>query len=812
MTTILVEQVNNSWAELCHSVNRMLQAGNGDPHHIQLQMNDLTFMGSSLTVALFISNDPPTHPPLLQPKSKVFYTAAWLTDLFGTHPQMVTRHQQHTGLKGAGQAPFQTVVDANGQEHQIHRPTRPEMSDISNEELDKLLNGIVGHCPGYGRGQIKDALDHLGHHAYYLMVKKSGNFNKSFSCQITFLFWTLSPTIIMSHRHGHKPKQRRDISGLQNQKSHAQSLAKSPEPPSEPQYSPDWPNTDDGMKSHPVSDIDSDADVDVEDVEFTLAPEFLDDEVFLERLLTQAEEAGDNLDDEDWVPLCVRSQRQRRKLEAHTVRGPYKTGPDVTSKSSCTQHRYRTSIAAQTSLDDHAFALKANPQLCCSAIEQSKNKDKLADDEHDDISVEIHSVSDAADVEMDHLGTQSDGSTMSVDGSDPSGSSSTDSAQDIPLIKKDLKQKAKTLTLAQFNQLTIIRNFATLQLKGYGRIATSEEIAWKWHEGEGAHFSCQLPIEKRGGLRASRSLLCDETVKTAAHDWLMAQKIGTVKPMTFRRALNEVILPATGVQPKVPLSERTAHCWLVKLGFRRTVFRKGIYVDGHERPDVVQYRDERFLPDMEGFERLMTKYELCDGVLVAVPPTLAPGEKEILAEFHDESSFHANDHVLLAWLAKGQQKLQKKSRGRLIHVSDFVNEATGRLVVRNEAGEIVEDARKVIYPGSKGDPWWEVEQLLVQVKAAVKIFEKAHPNCQALFVFDNSSSHAALGPDTLHASDMNMSNGGKQRFQKDTIIPDSDSVPAVHMHGKPQKMTMDDGLQKGLKQVLEERGFNVGGL
>jgi hypothetical protein len=54
---------------------------------------------------------------------------------------------------------------------------------------------------------------------------------------------------------------------------------------------------------------------------------------------------------------------------------------------------------------------------------------------------------------------------------------------------------------------------------------------------------------------------------------------------------------------------------------------------------------------------------------------------------------------------KDQQKLQKKSRGRLIHVSDFVNEVTGRLIMRNEHGEIVKDARMVIYPGSKGDPW-----------------------------------------------------------------------------------------------------------
>jgi hypothetical protein len=59
---------------------------------------------------------------------------------------------------------------------------------------------------------------------------------------------------------------------------------------------------------------------------------------------------------------------------------------------------------------------------------------------------------------------------------------------------------------------------------------------------------------------------------------------------------------------------------------------------------------------------------------------------------------------------------------------------------------------------------------------------------------------------------MNKSNGGKQRFQKDTIIPDSQAVPAVNMRGKPQSMKTKDGLQKGLQQVLEERGFNVSGL
>lgn len=47
--------------------------------------------------------------------------------------------------------------------------------------------------------------------------------------------------------------------------------------------------------------------------------------------------------------------------------------------------------------------------------------------------------------------------------------------------------------------------------------------------------------------------------------------------------------------------------------------------------------------------------------------------------------------------------LQKKSRGHLIHVSDLISEEDGHLVQHNAHGEIVREARTVIYPGSNGD-------------------------------------------------------------------------------------------------------------
>jgi hypothetical protein len=90
------------------------------------------------------------------------------------------------------------------------------------------------------------------------------------------------------------------------------------------------------------------------------------------------------------------------------------------------------------------------------------------------------------------------------------------------------------------------------------------------------------------------------------------------------------------------------------------------------------------------------------------------------------------------------------------------------------------------------------------------IFEEAHPNCVALFLFDHSSAHALLGSDALCAFDMNKGNGGRQRKQRDTVIPMNN--PTVKCCGKPQKMTTEAGEQKGLQQTLEERGFAIHGM
>ncbi|KAJ3737470.1 hypothetical protein DFJ43DRAFT_1128663 [Lentinula guzmanii] len=247
--------------------------------------------------------------------------------------------------------------------------------------------------------------------------------------------------------------------------------------------------------------------------------------------------------------------------------------------------------------------------------------------------------------------------------------------------------------------------------------------------------------------------------QNAARAWLSSQKAGDVTPHKFQAALNNTILPDLGIQRKQPL-------WLVILGWQLTVIRKGVYMDGHECPDV--------------FECQMAHYDGPD--LVQTPPSLRSGEKEIIPQFHDESSLHALEYKAKDWLGPGQTILQKKTRGRLIHVSDFINPENGCLICQSANGRITRDARKVIYPGANGDDWWDTEQLLTQMKEAISIFEEAHPD----------------SPDALRAWDMNKSDGGKQCKQHDTIIPCSNRH--TQFCGQSQKMTLPDGFDvRGMK-------------
>jgi hypothetical protein len=252
---------------------------------------------------------------------------------------------------------------------------------------------------------------------------------------------------------------------------------------------------------------------------------------------------------------------------------------------------------------------------------------------------------------------------LHVSGTDPRPKGDLRSWKDLrEQLKGDIiDAHRKGARLTTINQLLLLHNFATLRIKGIGRIAASQEIARQWHEGEGTHFARrvrilarhyqiyeQLPTQSWGGYRGY-SILNDERMQSAAQDWLSKLPTGEVSPSRFCRALTDDILPHLGLN-KDSVSERTARRWLVKLGWRRTRLKKGVYMDGHEREDVVKYRNETFLPLMAEYERCMVKWiEKEDGTFECIEPQLRHGEKRIVPIFQDESSFHAGEYKSNVW-------------------------------------------------------------------------------------------------------------------------------------------------------------------
>jgi hypothetical protein len=225
-----------------------------------------------------------------------------------------------------------------------------------------------------------------------------------------------------------------------------------------------------------------------------------------------------------------------------------------------------------------------------------------------------------------------------------------------------------------------------------------------------------------------QNLLRDELVKMWILDYLKGLPMGKATPKKLQVTVNEEILPDLSITPKKPISTCTAHHWLINLGWWYTHVKKGVYMDGHECADVVKYCQNIFLPLMAKFEAWMVHYEGPE--LKQVEPNLRPGEQEIISNFHDESSFHANEEVKSLWLQKGKQLLCRKGWGHLIHVSAFINPETGRLILLDDTGAVVRDSTKIIYPGSGGDAWWDCEQLFKQMEDAIQVFEAAHPHIE----------------------------------------------------------------------------------
>ena len=244
--------------------------------------------------------------------------------------------------------------------------------------------------------------------------------------------------------------------------------------------------------------------------------------------------------------------------------------------------------------------------------------------------------------------------------------------------------------------------------------------------------------------------------------------------------------------------------------------KKGIYIDGHERDDVIQHR-KTFLRQMVASGFLLKDRAPNDEAKEAFPcdiesPTPERRAKNIFI-FHDESTFNANDDQSLQWGTPDSQIIRPKSRGSGIMVSDFIMEGQGYLRHTDEEYErskgkdpnIRKAAREFLEYGESRDGFWNSDKFMKHMEKAVQVAEAKFPKdegYQLYWIFDHSSCHTAYADDSLNASKMNAKPGGCQPVMHDTV-----------WNGRLQKMTKSAVVRghrtiipRGLIEILTERG------
>ena len=127
---------------------------------------------------------------------------------------------------------------------------------------------------------------------------------------------------------------------------------------------------------------------------------------------------------------------------------------------------------------------------------------------------------------------------------------------------------------------------------------------------------------------------------------------------------------------KTSVLERTARRWLSKLGWR-CGRHKGMYVDGHEHSDVVEYR-QAFVERFQNYERWFHTWDNSGNKLLHPSPA-ATGPLRLVLVTHDESMFYQNDQQQIHWGCPGSETPKAKGEGVSLMVSDFLTADWGYL-------------------------------------------------------------------------------------------------------------------------------------
>jgi hypothetical protein len=302
-------------------------------------------------------------------------------------------------------------------------------------------------------------------------------------------------------------------------------------------------------------------------------------------------------------------------------------------------------------------------------------------------------------------------------------------------VGKSLKDNSDTFTY-EYIRLLSIRRFIQQLLDGQGKMVASNQIAQiMWNKGDymarcirkwSDHFvrTGELPVYYQGKHMKLESLLDDEDFNEGCQAWLRQQVPETRSPRDLKMYIEGTLFPKLiGHIKKDTISEKTCRNYMHLWGYRYDERRKGIYYDGHERSDVIEYRN-KWLERMFRYKKSMKEFD-SDTLDVVLEPQLEPGEKEIVQITHDECHFYANDGRRRIWIGEEEDILRPKHMGRSIMVSAFLCPCHGLLKLSDEQMQMnphIKHKNAYVLRSIQTDGYWTLEHMMEQVRAFFLLF------------------------------------------------------------------------------------------
>lgn len=288
------------------------------------------------------------------------------------------------------------------------------------------------------------------------------------------------------------------------------------------------------------------------------------------------------------------------------------------------------------------------------------------------------------------------------------------------------------------------------------------------------------------------SLFFDEDVCETVRTFVRSKVRDKAQAHKFTaQSLVEFIASTYGTSVSLSTAGRLLH----RLGFRRMLRGTGMYFDGHERKDVVEYR----LTFLSILLALLLYVQQYDGDETLVPVALPASGPRIELIFQDESTFYSKEPNKTVWGEEGAGVAKDKTLGPSIMLSGFIS----------KDGMI----HKVLFEAGKSrQGWWTCELLARQFVEAIAAAKQKYPDSVLVFFFDNSQNHHAKSADGLSAEmfNLNVPKTVEKALRKGWYVKEDRRVEQGLM--MPEDPASPGKLRtRPIKDVLTERGFDVKG-